>query len=59
MIKLLITPVPYKIGDIDIHFKFCTISSDNIEYTFVAPEDYINSNKVEIMFEDRKGLIKF
>lgn len=42
---------PSKIGDIDIHFKSCTIVSDNFSYTFIAPEEYSNTNKIEIAFE--------
>ena len=41
---------PSKIGPIEMHFKSCTIVSDNFEYTFIAPEEYSNTNKIEIVF---------
>ena len=46
-----INTTPSKIGPIEMHFKSCTIVSDNFKYTFIAPEDYTNTDKMEIIFD--------
>ena len=46
----VINITPSKIGTIEMHFKSCTIVSDNFKYTFIAPEE-TNTDKIEIVFD--------
>ena len=53
----VINIAPSKIGPIEMHFKSCDIVSDNFKYTFIAPEEYNNTNKIEIVLPEAKTTI--